>query len=130
MLVNIVAVVKVKTLEQKLVNGKAKALVDLLANALAEILMQSLGYTLAEVQAKVLMDKLTDRIAREVETFYNTVGEVEGNLMANKVAPSIAVLRVKALGHKLTEVWAAAKVDTLVERPAHLQMKTLGLDSC
>ena len=50
------------------------------------------------------MDKLTDRIAREVETFYNTVGEVEGDLMANKVAARIAVLRVKALGHKLTEV--------------------------
>ena len=66
--------------------------------------MQRLGYTLAEVQAKMLMDKLTDRIAREVETFYNTVGEVEGDLMANKVAPRIAVLRVKALGHKLTEV--------------------------
>ena len=66
--------------------------------------MESLGYTLAEVQAKVLMDKLTDRIAREGKTFYNTVGEVEGDLMANKVAPSIAVLRVKALGQKLTEV--------------------------
>ena len=44
------------------------------------------------------MHKLTDRIAREVETFYNTVGEVEGDLMANKVAPRIAVLRVRALG--------------------------------
>ena len=78
-------------------------LVNLLANALAEILMQRLGYTLAEVQAKLLMDKLTDRIAREVETFYNTVGKEEGELMANK-APRIAVLRVKALRHKLTEV--------------------------
>ena len=78
-------------------------LVDLLANALAEILMQRVGYTLAEVQAKLLMDKLTDRIAREVETFYNTVGKEEGELMANKAA-RIAVLRVKALRHKLTEV--------------------------
>ena len=86
-----------------MVNGEAKALVDLLANALAEILMQRLGYTLAEVQAKLLMDKVTDRIARQVETFYNTVGEEEGELMANK-APRIAVLRVKALRHKLTEV--------------------------
>ena len=51
----------------------------------------------------MLMDKLTDRIAREVETFYNTVGEEEGELMANK-ALRIAVLRVKALRHKLTEV--------------------------
>ena len=42
------------------------------------------------MQAKVLMDKLTDIIAREVETFYNTVGEVEGKLMANKVAARIA----------------------------------------
>ena len=39
-LANIVAVVKARTLEQKLVNGEPKALVDLLANALAEILMQ------------------------------------------------------------------------------------------
>ena len=45
----------------------------------------------------MLMDKLTDRIAREVETFY------EGELKFNK-APRIAVLRVKALRHKLTEV--------------------------
>ena len=36
------------------------------------------------------MDKLRDRIAREVETFYNNVGEVEGKLMANKVALRIA----------------------------------------
>ena len=36
------------------------------------------------------MDKLRDGIAREVETFYNTVGEVEGKLMANKVASRIA----------------------------------------
>ena len=36
------------------------------------------------------MDKLRDRIAREVETFYNNVGEVEGKHMANKVAPRIA----------------------------------------
>ena len=98
----LVVVVKVRTLEQKLVNGEPKVLVDLLANALAEILMQRLGYTLAEVQAKLLMDKLRDRIAREVETFYNTVGEVEGELMANE-APRIAVLRVKALRHKLTK---------------------------
>ena len=46
--------------------------------------MQRLGYTLAEVQAKMLMDKLTDRIAREVETFYNTVGEVEVILWPTK----------------------------------------------
>ena len=38
---NIVAVVKVKTLAQKLANVEAKALVDLLANALAEIQMQT-----------------------------------------------------------------------------------------
>ena len=64
-------------------------LVDLLANALAEILMQRLGYTLAEVQAKLLMDKVTDRIARQVETFYNTVGEEEGELMASKAGQQI-----------------------------------------
>ena len=35
------------------------------------------------------MDKLTDRIAREVETFYNTVGEEEGELMASKAGQQI-----------------------------------------
>ena len=40
-LANIVAVVKVKTLAQKLPNVEAKALVDLLANALAEMQMQT-----------------------------------------------------------------------------------------
>ena len=40
-LANIKAVVKVKTIAQKLANVEAKALVDLLANALAEIQMQT-----------------------------------------------------------------------------------------
>ena len=40
-LANIVVVVKVKTLAQKLANMEAKALVDLLANALAEIQMRT-----------------------------------------------------------------------------------------
>ena len=65
--------------------------------------MKRLSYTLAEVQAKLLMDKVRDRIAREVETFYNTVGEREGELLANK-ASRIAVLRVKVLRHNLTDV--------------------------
>ena len=42
-LANVVAVVKVKTLQNKLANVKAKALVDLLANTLLEIEMQTLG---------------------------------------------------------------------------------------
>lgn len=40
---NVVAVVKVKTLQNKLANVKAEALVDLLANTLLEIEMQTLG---------------------------------------------------------------------------------------
>ena len=50
------------------------------------------------------MDTLRDGIAEEVETFYNTVGEVEAEVLVNKVPPKIAVLRVKTLGHNLTEV--------------------------
>lgn len=42
-LANLVAVVKVKTLQNKLANVKAKALVDLLANTLLEIEIQTLG---------------------------------------------------------------------------------------
>lgn len=42
-LANVVAVVKVKTLQNKLANVKAEALVDLLANTLLEIEMQTVG---------------------------------------------------------------------------------------
>lgn len=42
-LANVVAVVKVKTLQNKLANVKAEALVDLLASTLLEIEMQTLG---------------------------------------------------------------------------------------
>ena len=38
-----IAVVKVKTLKNKLANVEAKALVDLLANTLLQIEMQTLG---------------------------------------------------------------------------------------
>ena len=64
-----VAVVKVKTLQNQLANVEAKALVDLLANTLLEIEIQTLGYTLAKVEAKALVDTLKDRIAEEVKTF-------------------------------------------------------------
>ena len=70
----------------------------------AEKQMQPLGYTVAEVQAKALVDKLKDRIAEKVETFYNKVGQVEAQLLVNKVANRMAVIRVKTLGQKLTEV--------------------------
>jgi len=66
--------------------------------------MQTLGETLAEVEAKELKDTLRDGIAQEVETFYNTVGELEAEVLVNKVANKIAVLRGKTLGHKLTKV--------------------------
>jgi len=32
------------------------------------------------------------------------VGELEAEVLVNKVAPRIAVMRVKTLGHKLTEL--------------------------
>ena len=66
--------------------------------------MQPLGYTLAEVQAKALVDTLKDTIAEKVETFYNTLGQVEAQLLVSKVANRMAVIRVKTLGQKLTEV--------------------------
>ena len=56
------------------------------------------------MQAKALVDTLKDRIAEEVKTFYNTVGQVEAEVLVNKFTPIIAVQRVKTLGHKLTEV--------------------------
>ena len=53
---NMVAVVKVKTREDKL----AIALVDTLANILAEIQVQTLGKKLVEVLAKAFLDTMKD----------------------------------------------------------------------
>ena len=48
------------------------------------------------------MDTLKDSIAEKVKTFYKTLGEAEAELLVNKVANRIAVIRVKTLGEKLT----------------------------
>ena len=56
------------------------------------------------MEAKALVDTLRDRIAEKIETFCNTLGVVEPEVLVNKVARRIAVMRVKTLGDKLTEV--------------------------
>ena len=88
-----VAVVKVETRAGKLAIAEEKALDHKLANILAEMQMQTLG--------KAVVDTLKDRIAEKVKTSYNTVGKVEAELLVNKVANMIAVIRVKILGQKL-----------------------------
>ena len=50
------------------------------------------------------MDTLKHRIAKEVETFYKTMDEVKAELLVNKVANRIALIRVTTLRQKLTEV--------------------------
>ena len=40
----------------------------------------------------------------KVETFYNTLDEVEAEVLFNKVAPRIAVVTIRTLSDKLTEV--------------------------
>ena len=47
----------------------------------------------------------------------------------NKVARRLALLRLRTLGDKLTEIKAEAMVDTLGERLGHLEIETLALDS-
>ena len=96
-----VAVVKVETRAGKLGIAQEKAVDHKLANILAEIQIQTLGKKLADVQAKAVVDTLKDRIAEKVKTYYNTVGKVEAELLVNKVANRIAVIRVKILGQKL-----------------------------
>ena len=53
------------------------------------------------MHSKAVVDTLKDRIAEKVKTCYNTVGKVEAELLVNKVANRIAVIRVKTLGQKL-----------------------------
>ena len=69
------------------------------------------------MEAKALVHTLKDRIAEEVETFYKTVDEVKAELLVNKVANRIPVIRVKTLGQNtLPEVKTEALDDKLPKR--------------
>ena len=81
------------------------------------------------MKAKALVETLWHRIEEEVGTLYNTVGEVEADVLVNKVARRLALLRLRTLGDKLTDIKAEAMVDTLAERLGHLEIETLALDS-
>ena len=74
------------------------------------------------MKAKALGETLWHRIEEKVETLYNTVGEVEGDVLVNKVVRRLLLLRLRTLGDKLTEIKAEAMVDTLSERLGHLQI--------
>ena len=62
------------------------------------------------------MDTLKDRIAEKVKTFYKTVGKAEAELLVNKVANRIAVIRVKTLAEKLTELCRIRQLATHCHR--------------
>lgn len=88
-LANMVTVVKVETLADKLANVEVKALVDTLAKTIAGIQALQQGYrcyTLAKVEDRALVDTLEHRIAEKVRTFYNTVGKTAAKVLVNKVA--------------------------------------------
>ena len=102
-------------------------MVDTLANTLAQIHIKTLGWTQADVKRKALVDTLWYRLEEEVGTLYNTVGELEADVLVNKVARLFALFTLKTLGDKVNEIKAAAMVDTLAERLAHLEVATLGL---
>ena len=54
--------------------------------------------------ARGLVDTLVEEIAKEVETFHSTLGEVHAEVLLNKVASRKAVVRVSTLADKLTKV--------------------------
>ena len=70
------------------------------------------------------MDTLAEEKAKKVETFHSTVGEVDPEVLLNKVASSKAVVRVSTLADKLTKLYANAISDTLAERLLNLDIKT------
>ena len=47
------------------------------------------------MEANALVDTLADKIANQVQKFYNTVGEVKAEVLVFKVASRIAVLSGK-----------------------------------
>lgn len=49
------------------------------------------------MKAKAQVDTLWHRIEEEVGTLYNTVGEVEAEVLVNKVARRLALLRLRRL---------------------------------
>ena len=81
------------------------------------------------MKVKALVETLWHRIEEEVGTLYNTVGEVEADVLVNKVARRLALLRLRTLADKLTDIKAKAMVHKLAERLGHLQIETLALDS-
>ena len=81
------------------------------------------------MKAKALVETLWHRIEEEVGTLYNTVGEVEADVLVNKVARRLALLKLSTLADKLTDIKAKAMVDTLAEKLGQLQIETLALDS-
>ena len=56
------------------------------------------------MQANALEDTLGDKIADQVQTFYNTVGELKAEVLVFKVASRIAILRGKSHEDRLTKV--------------------------
>ena len=54
--------------------------------------------------ARGLVETLTEEIAKKVETFHSTVGEVDAEVLLKKVASSKALVRVSTLADKLTKV--------------------------
>ena len=97
LLANMVTVVQVETLADKLANVEVKALVDTLVKTIAGIqaLQQRYRcYTLAKVEDRALVDTLGHRIAEKVRTFYNSVGKTAAEVLVNKGASTIAVVKV------------------------------------
>ena len=56
------------------------------------------------MEANALVDTLADKIANQVQTFYNTVGEVKAEVLVFKVALRIAVLSGKPHEDMVTKV--------------------------
>ena len=55
------------------------------------------------MEANALVDTLADRIANQVQKFYNTVGEVKAEVLVLKVASRIAVVSGQPHEHMLTK---------------------------
>ena len=52
----------------------------------------------------MLVHTLPEEIAKKVQTFTSTVGEVEAEVVLQKVASRKAIVRVSTLADKLTKV--------------------------
>ena len=80
---------------------------------------------MARQRDKGVVDTLAHTIAEEDETLCEAVSEVEAEDLVDKVDARVAVVKVKTLEDKLTELDTKALIDALADQIEDVEVHTL-----